>query len=108
MVGMDIPFDWSILSPMERGRRCRDLAAEALETAERKPAGSREQYLRRAAEWLKLAKEIKTTAPNFKDNTSAKALGKPGAFAFCDGIVCAPPWMSGTRAGLLSWERLGD
>ena len=58
VVGANIPLDWARLTPEEKVRHCRDFAAEAIAIAESKPVGSREPYLRLAADWLKLAKDI--------------------------------------------------
>ena len=56
------PANWDYLSRVDRAQRCRDFAAKAIAVAESKSAGYREPYLRLAADWLELAREIEDAA----------------------------------------------
>jgi hypothetical protein len=58
---MDYRFkadEWQTLSPEERARRCRLLAAEAQTLADNAPPGLGHRYQTIADQWLELAREI--------------------------------------------------
>ena len=50
--------EWERLTPAERVRRCRAIAAQAREIAATAPSTMRDSYLRLAESWALLADEI--------------------------------------------------
>ena len=59
--------EWDRLTPAQKVRRCKVMAAEAQTLAESAPPKIREDYLRLATQWLTLAQDIALQAQSSGD-----------------------------------------